>query len=317
LNLGVFLSSNDSNEIQFGFGGRATFFGVAGPGSEARLDAAIGQIAGVTGELYKPIIPGKRFFVAPRAYYAHTITPFFSGSQQLSQYTEEKNGFGVDLGYQFSSKVELRVGEDYQWYGYDLRIGEPVEQAFHITPWVTSVKFQYFGQDSVQVPTKGTEIVTRYNYSLKSPFSSDAYSQWSATIDHFIPVKSRGIIFGAGSGGTSFGATNLGLAGFTLGGPLKLSAYNRGELLGSDYFLVQTGYLHRLFKLNPVIGDAIYATGFYEIGKVWNAVPGTPTLPNDFAVGAIIKSLIGPIYAGASVGDSGHHKWFFGLGRIF
>ncbi len=96
--------------------------------------------------------------------------------------------------------------------------GEPVEQAFHITPFVTNVKFQYLGQDSVQVPTKGTEIVSQFNYSTKSPFSSIGYSQWYATIDHFIPVKSRGIIFGTGSGGTSFGTTNLGLAGFSLGG---------------------------------------------------------------------------------------------------
>jgi len=96
-----------------------------------------------------------------------------------------------------------------------------------------------------------------------------------------------------------------------------LSAYHRGELLGSDYFLAQAGYLHRLLNLNPVIGDAIYAAGFYEIGKVWNAAPGTPTLPNDFAAGLIVKTLIGPIYGGASIGDSDHRAWFFGVGRIF
>jgi hypothetical protein len=69
--------------------------------------------------------------------------------------------------------------------------------------------------------------------------------------------------------------------------------------------------------LNPVIGEAIYATAFYEIGKVWNAEPGTPSLPNDGTVGVIMKTFIGPIYAGYSIGDSGHHAWFFGLGRIF
>jgi NTE family protein len=69
--------------------------------------------------------------------------------------------------------------------------------------------------------------------------------------------------------------------------------------------------------LNPVIGDAVYAAGFYEIGKVWDAAPGTPNLPNDIAGGVILKTLIGPIYGGGSVGDSGHRAWFFGLGRIF
>ncbi|MCU1253435.1 MAG: Patatin [Edaphobacter sp.] len=317
LNVGVFLSSNNVNDIQLGLAARATFFGLAGPGSELRVNASVGQVAAATGELYKPLVVGKRYFAAPRAYYTRTVSAFFSGSQQLAQYTKEKNGFGVDLGYIFSSKAELRIGEDYQWYSEKLRIGTPIEQAFHITPFVSSARFQYLGQDSVQVPTRGTELRTLYTYSTQTPNSSGGYSQWDTTMSHFIPVGSRGIIFGTGSGGTSFGATNLGLAGFSLGGPLRLSAYNRGELLGNDYFLAQTGYLHRLLKLNPVIGDAIYGTGFFEIGKVWGGPPGTPNLPFDVSGAAVIKTFIGPIYGGVSGGDSGHYAWFFGLGRIF
>ncbi len=317
LNLGGIISSSDSNDIQLGLGGRATFFGLAGLGSEVRLDASIGVVSGVDGELYKPLVAGKRYFVAPRAYYGHTVTSYFSGSQQLAQYTEGKNGFGVDLGYQFGSKAEVRIGEDYQWYSEKLKVGTPIEQAFHITPWVSSVRFQYLGQDSAQVPTRGTEIRTQYNFYTQRPNSAENFSQWNSTISHFIPVRNRDIIFGTGSGGTSFGATNLGLAGFSLGGPLQLSAYHRGELLGSDYFLGQAGYLHRLLKLNPVIGDAIYAAGIYEIGKVWDAAPGTPTLPYDVAGALVIKSLLGPIFGGVSVGNADHHAWFIGLGRIF
>ena len=96
-----------------------------------------------------------------------------------------------------------------------------------------------------------------------------------------------------------------------------MSAYNRGELLGNDYFLAQTGYLYRLLKLNPVIGDAIYATGFFEIGKVWDGPAGTPNLPFDVSGAAVVKTFLGPIYGGVSVGDSGHYAGFFGLGRIF
>jgi NTE family protein len=317
LDVGITLSSNDANDIQLGLGGRATFFGMAGPGSELRINASIGQVAGVNGELYKPLIPGKRFFVAPRLYYEHTLSAYFSGSQQLAEYTEERNGFGADFGYTFNSKAELRVGEDYQWYGESLRVGTPIAQAFQITPFVSNVRFQYLGQDSVQVPTRGTEFRTLYTYLTQRPNGSGGFSQWNSTLEHFIPVKSRGIIFGTASGGTSFGATNLGLAGFSLGGPLRLSAYDRGELLGSDYFLAQAGYLYQLLKLNPVIGDAVYAGGFYEIGKVWDGAPGTPNLPNDISGILIMKTLIGPIYGGASIGDSDHRKWFFGVGRIF
>jgi NTE family protein len=315
--VGVMLLSNDSNDIELGLGGRATFFGMAGPGSELRLNASVGEVAGVSGELYKPLVTGKHYFVAPRAYYGHTVSAFFSGSQQLAEYTQEKNGFGLDLGYQFSSKAELRIGEDYQWYGETLRVGTPIEQAFHITPFVSNVSFQYLGQDNVQVPTRGTEIRTQYNYFTQRPNSAVGFSQWNTTTSHFIPVGPRGIIFGTGSGGTSFGASGLGLAGFSLGGPLRLSAYHMGELLGSDYFLGQTGYLYRLLRLNPVLADSLYVSGFYEIGRVWDAPAGTPRLPNDISGALIMKTLIGPLYGGVSIGDSDHRKWFFGLGRIF
>src|ERR1700735_1880201 len=45
LNVGVTLLSNDSNDIELGLGGRATFFGMAGPGSELRLHASVGGAA--------------------------------------------------------------------------------------------------------------------------------------------------------------------------------------------------------------------------------------------------------------------------------
>jgi len=87
--------------------------------------------------------------------------------------------------------------------------------------------------------------------------------------------------------------------------------------LGNDYFLFQTGYLYRIARLNPVIGDSIYAAGFYEIGKVYGAAAGTPTLPYDVSGAVVVKTLLGPFYGGGSIGDSGHRKWFFGLGRVF
>ena len=210
LNVGVVLSSNNANDIQLGLGGRATFFGMAGPGSELRVDASIGQAAGIGGELYKPLIVGKWYFVAPRAYYTQTVAAFFSGSQQLAEYTEEKNGFGVDLGYRFSSKAELRVGEDYQWYGETLRIGTPIEQAFHITPFVSNVTFQYLGQDSVQVPTRGTELRTQYIYLDAKPeyfsglfaveYEDIAFHSGGDSRDHLWHRFGRDELWGDGSG---------------------------------------------------------------------------------------------------------------------
>src|SRR6185437_16704075 len=102
LNVGLTLLSNDSNDIQLGAGARATFLDIAGPGSELRVDGMVGQIAGFTAELYKPFKAGSHWFAAPRVYVTHSVTAYYSGSDQLAQFKQRKNGLGADLGYQFN-----------------------------------------------------------------------------------------------------------------------------------------------------------------------------------------------------------------------
>jgi len=317
LNLGLTLLSNNSNDIQLGFGARATFMNLAGPGSELRVDGMVGQIAGFDAELYKPLKLGSRWFVAPHGYMTHSETGYYSGSSQLAQFKQTKNGVGADAGYQLNARTELRVGEDYQWFQEHRTVGSLMGQEFKLTPLLTSVRFRYLGQDEVMLPTKGTEVHSTFSYYTQRPNADGGLSQFNGTVEHFIPSGKRGIVFGTASGGTSFGASNLGLAGFSLGGPLRLTAYSRGELLGDDYFLGQAGYLFRLSHLNPIFGDAIYAGGFYELGKIFGGNAETPSVPNDGTAIVVMKTLIGPLYGGGSIGGSGHYKWYFGLGRIF
>jgi len=317
MNFGLTILADEANNVQLGVQSRVTFFNLVGPGSEVRLDGSVGGVAALRGELYKPLVTGSQFFVAPHGYATKQLFPYYQGSAQLDQYRVRQNGLGADLAYQFNTKAELRIGEDYQWYSQTLTIGTLNLSEFRLRPFVTNARFQYFGQDDYMVPTQGSIVAASYNYFTQRPNASGGYSQLQGALEHFIPLGSRGILIGTFQGGTSFGATNLGLAGFTLGGPLRLNAYSRDQLLGTDYFLGQAGYLHRLIKLNPVIADAIYAGGIYEIGKMYGGNAQTPSLPNDVAVSVIIKTLIGPIFGGFSIGDSDNRKWFFGLGRVF
>ena len=93
-------------------------------------------------------------------------------------------------------------------------------------------------------------------------------------------------------------------------------AYGENEVRGDQYYLFRAGYLHDLVPLPPFLGKGVYAVAFYEVGKMFDA-PGVSKLPNDGAAGVIAETLIGPVFVGGSVGDTGHAKWFFALGRVF
>jgi len=40
-------------------------------------------------------------------------------------------------------------------------------------------------------------------------------------------------------------------------------------------------------------------------------------LPNDVVAGVTVVTVMGPVFIGASWGDSGHRKAFFQLGKVF
>ncbi len=64
------------------------------------------------------------------------------------------------------------------------------------------------------------------------------------------------------------------------------------------------------------MGRQVYVTGSADIGKLCND-PNAPRLSGDGTVGLIAITAVGPLFIGGSVGDTGHQKWFFRLGRAF
>jgi NTE family protein len=95
-----------------------------------------------------------------------------------------------------------------------------------------------------------------------------------------------------------------------------LGAYGANELRTDQYWLARLGYVHELFQMPLLIGNKVYFTSAYEVGKAYGA-PGTSKLPNDGAVGLVSETFAGPLFIGGSWGDSGHKKIYFTLGRFF
>jgi NTE family protein len=317
VNLGLQLDGNDANNIRFGVGGRVTAFDVVGPGSEWRTDLNLGLLAGVQTELYRPFRKAPTYFTAGRGYYTHALQNLYSNGQQLAQYKTSRNGFGFDVGHTFGQRTQIRITQDLQWFKQTRTIGQELSQEFDLRPWVTGAHFRYYTQDNAALPFSGTVVELDFNRYSQGPVGApQGYQQLEGSVGHFQPVSTGGSVFVRLQGGTSFDANDLGLAGLSIGGAFHLSAYDRNELLNSRYFLLQSGYQQRLFKLNPFLGDAIYGLGFVEVAKASTLTDST-TLPMDVAGALVTRTLLGPLFIGGSIGDSGHRKWFFGINRIF
>src|SRR5205814_9343670 len=100
------------------------------------------------------------------------------------------------------------------------------------------------------------------------------------------------------------------------GDAVRIVAYGTYDHYGNQYYLFRLGYLHDLFTLPPFLGRKIYAVGRYEFAKMYG-LPLQSGFPNDFSAGVLAETAFGPLVIGGSLGDSGHRKWYFQLGRVF
>jgi NTE family protein len=198
----------------------------------------------------------------------------------------------------------------------ELRLGTPAFASLSGRTGNLRVHFLVDHSDDPVIPREGFRMESNFRWFDTSPGASGAFPSLTTQAEYFQPVSRYGSIFLIGNGGTTFGHNNTGLPQFFLGAPLQLSAYGLNELRGDQFYLLQGGYLHDLFTLPPFLGKRIYAIGTYELGKMYGAT-NESKLPNDFAAGVLAETSLGPLFVGGSVGDSGHYKWFFQLGRVF
>jgi NTE family protein len=106
---------------------------------------------------------------------------------------------------------------------------------------------------------------------------------------------------------------------FPLGGITHFVAYGTNELITNQYYLGQAGYIRTLKRLPALLGSTIDLIGMFELGKTWQLPngPKPPYLPGDVVGGLVVNTIFGPVEIGGAVGNYGHGKFFFQIGRIF
>jgi NTE family protein len=310
------VDGSEAGDIEFTLGTRLTLLDVAGFRSEWRTDFLFGNTYGVASELYRPFRAESKWFVAPRASASDTTFQIYAKNDPLADYRFYRTSIGTDLGYGFSRFSEVRVGYEVGSLSTKLRLGILEIPAVDGRTGAARMRYLIDHTDDPVIPRRGFRVESNFHWFDTSPGATGAFPVLDTKVDFFQPVSRAASFFLSSEGGSTFGSRNTGVPQFFLGGPSRLSAYGVNELFGDQYYLFRGGYLHEIVSLPPFVGKKVYAVGSYEAGKMYGAV-NESKFPNDFAAGVLAETALGPFFVGGSVGDSGHHKWFFQLGRVF
>src|SRR5712664_1973908 len=310
------VDGSQSGNVDFTMGTRFTFMDVAGFRSEWRTDVLLGNTYGIQTELFRPFRAESRWFFAPHADASDTTFPIYVKNDPLADYRIYRINVGGDIGYSFGRFSELRVGYEVGSLNTKLRLGSPEIPSVAGRVGQTRLHYLLDHTDDPVIPRRGFSAETNFRWFDQSPGANGAFPSMDLKLGFFQPIARRASLFVESEGGTTFGNTSTGVPQFFLGGPSRLGAYGQNEFQGNQYYLFRAGFLHDLLTLPPFLWKKVYAVGSYEIGKMYGVTTGTE-FPNDVAAGFLAETAVGPFFIGGSVGDSGHRKWFFQLGRVF
>jgi NTE family protein len=313
------IDGSDYTDVRFSLGARVTFNDIGGFGSELRNDFIVGTTYGVASEYYHPVNWFSHFFAAPRLFASSQPFDLYFDDARIATFRQHTAGGGLDFGVAASRFSELRFGYQLDYLSLTRTIGSPGllnnvsgRQGF------SRVRYVIDHTDDPTLPRQGFLVQSRLEFYDANPSATEHFPLAELRTGVFHRVHKTNSLFLLASGGSTMGYRHTGLPMFGIGGPQRLAAYGMNELLTNQYFLFQPGYIRRLAQLSPLLGNNVYLVADYEIGKAYGAVNQTDTrLPNDFNAAVLVQSFIGPVVFGGSVGDRGHHKLYFQLGRLF
>ena len=313
---GIVIDGTQTDDVSFTAGARLTFLDIAGFRSEWRTDFQVGQTYGFTTDLYRPFQSLGRWFVDPFLDAKQYTFLIYKYADPHADYRIDHVFGGADVGYSIDHFSEIRAGYGIGYTNEFLRLGTPDFASLNGRIGAFHMRYVLDHTNQPVIPTSGYYVQSNFSFYDTYPGATQAFPSLVTTVQFFQPVRNDSAFITA-TGGSTFGYRNTGDPQFFLGGVGRLTAYGLNELLGDQFFVGRVGYLRQVASLPPFLGRNIYLIGYGEVGKMYGDPFGAPRLSGDGAAGAIADTAFGPIFIGGSVGDSGHHKWFFQLGRVF
>lgn len=315
LELGFEFNNIEADDVNFNVRARLTLFDVGRGGAEWRNDLTLGSTTLLATEYFRPLGDTKWFF-APSASYGRRTLDIFQNETRFAEYLQETTEGRIDFGYSFNRRSELRAGYLIGRLRGSRVIGDPLLPNLSGKVSAASLRWVYDGLDSAQIPTRGVAVQSSVNYYFDSPGASGGFPQAEARASAFRPFGRRNIVFTTGGGGTTFDDTAPPFQQFTLGGPLRVGGYGRGEFRASKYLQGGAGLLHQTFSLPRTLGGRFYVGGWYEGGSAFENFDAA-IYRQSVTGGALMETRIGPVFVGGSLAEGGRGKFYFSLGRFF
>ena len=309
--------SNEALDLAVGFKARLIALDVGKPNAEVRADVSVGTVLGAGIEYYWPFA-GTHMFLAPRAVAFRETRNVFSDNELVASVRDRTTAVGADLGFTTSHSMEFRIGYQIGDVESSVAIGTLSDSPGEVfgKEELARMRFTFDRMDAPIIPRSGFRVESSADYFLDAPSSVDAFGRASASVTAFYPLSDDDRIFGGFRGGSSFASDAPLLYQFGLGGPFRLSSFDRERFRGQRFLYGTAGYLHEIWRFPDFLGGPVYDVGFVEAGSAYDDAVASQWHASGSG-GVIMETILGPLLIAGAFGDGSSKKFYFILGDLF
>ena len=318
LKLGLFLGTDFQDTTQFGVTALVDATEMNSLGGEWKATATIGQPIDLKTRYFQPLTYRTHLFLSPFAGWQQDTTDVFLNEVALGTYQVSRAAVGMDLGYDFGTWGELRVGYARGWGKGRRKVGSPDFPDLDWDEGGLSARMRVDQLDNVNVPHSGFFLDA--NYVGNRP-GLGATSSYDELFGRAAGVQTIGRWTGLAKveGGTGLGSPIPFYDEYRLGGLFRLSGRPEGQLYGNTYALAALLLYYRLTDTEGVIVKNLSIGVSAEGGNTWafQAPVSWAGMKHAGSVYIIADTLIGPFFIGYGRSGSANNSAYLYLNRSF
>jgi NTE family protein len=315
LQFGLATSNNLEGDSIVKFGVIYTRTQINALNGEWRLGGQLGDEPAIFTELHQPMDPLSRYFTFGQVGYRKTNEDIFdSTGHRIARYRLAGARLELAVGREFGTWGELRLGYHRESATAELSIGPPAPD-MDIELGDVFLRLSDDKLDNVNFPRAGHFGRVEYRVARDGYGASTDYDQ--AVLDYLHAFTwGRNTLTGRiGGFSTLEGTAPLG-AGVRLGGFLRLSGLQEGQLSGQHAGLITLAYYRRISDIQFFRS---YLGASLELGNVWQDSKDA-SFDNTIFAGSVflgVDTPIGPLYAAYGHADTDANSFYIYLGPRF
>lgn len=316
LKFGISIEDDFEGSTAFNIAGRLTRTAINSRGAEWRTDLQLGTDPLLDTEFYQPLSRSSRFFIAPRISLEQSNINAFNGDSSFARYRIGEVVAGLDFGRELGRWGEFRLGAFRGTGNARLKVGEPQLPNFDFNAGGTRATFALDTFDDAQIPKSGTQFNVEWLMSRPGFGADSNFDTVESTIDTAWSWNQNTLRFGL-EYATTIQSDDLIQNFFPLGGFLRLSGLERGEISGPHAGLARIIYYRQIGETGGGLFDIpLYFGGSVEAGNVWQTRSDI-SLDSMLVNGSLFAGLdtyFGPLFLAAGFSEHGETSFYLFLG---